>query len=329
MLKKIRTYFGFTRKEQRGLIVLLVLIILVWSLRMAMSFYDFSNARKMDFAKLEEAKIWQKNYEQLVKEDSLRTQKEKAEYLAMKEKKAERAKPLLFAFDPNTAGATDWQKLGLSKKQAAVLIKYIDKGGRFYKAEDLKKVFVISDEFYGRIKDSVRIDLTLFAQKTDNKADNKVDSSLLAKKNPAKKFLSFYDTLNVELNSADSAQLCLLPGIGPWYAHRIMKYRKRLGGFYQEDQLLEVYGMDTVRLNRFRPYFHIDTTFIRKIDPNEVDFKELLRHPYMEYYIVKAIFQYKNEHGAFQSVAEMKDVRLIYDGLYEKMRVYLKIRKKN
>ncbi len=315
--------------EQRGLIVLLVLIILVWSLRMAMTFYDFSNARKMDFAKLEEAKIWQKNYEQLVKQDSLRTQKEKAEYLAMKEKKAERAKPVPFAFDPNTAGAADWQKLGLSKKQAAVLVKYTNKGGRFYKAEDLKKVFVISDDFYASIKDSVRIDLTLFAQKKEAQADKKVDSSLLADKTPTKKFISFYDTLNVELNSADSVQLCMLPGIGSWYAHRIMEYRKKLGGFYQEDQLLEVYGMDTVRLNRFRPYIHIDTIYIRKMDLNEVEFKELLRHPYMEYYIVKAIFQHKKEQGAFHSVAELKDVRLIYDGLYEKMRPYLKIRKKN
>ena len=329
MLKKIRTYFGFTRKEQRGLIVLLVLIILVWSLRMAMSFYDFSDAQKSDFTKLEEAKTWQKNYEQLVKQDSLHTQEKKAKYLASKEKKAERAKPLLFAFDPNTAGAADWQKLGLSKKQAAVLVKYTNKGGRFYKAEDLKKVYVISDDFYDRIKDSVRIDLKLFAQKTDYQADKKVDSSLLADKTPAKEFISFYDTLNVELNSADSVQLCMLPGIGSWYAHRIMEYRKKLGGFYQEDQLLEVYGMDTVRLNRFRPYFHIDTTFIQKMDLNEVEFKELLRHPYMEYYIVKAIFQHKDKHGDFQSVADLKDVRLIYDGLYEKMRPYLKIRKKN
>src|SRR3569833_3197280 len=51
----------------------------------------------------------------------------------------------------------------------------------------------------------------------------------------------------IELNSADSAKLTELKGIGPSFARRIINYRNRLGGFINKEQLKEVYGMDDDR----------------------------------------------------------------------------------
>ncbi|MCU0371500.1 MAG: helix-hairpin-helix domain-containing protein [Bacteroidales bacterium] len=130
----------------------------------------------------------------------------------------------------------------------------------------------------------------------------------------------------IELNSADSTSLLALTGIGPSYAGRIIKYRDRLGGFYIKEQLMEIKGMDSIRFNQFRDQVAIDTAQIRKIDLNTVTFKDLLRHPYFEYYLVKAIFQKKDEIKAFDSVSQLKDIPVMYGELYQKISVYLEVR---
>ncbi|MFO8129399.1 MAG: helix-hairpin-helix domain-containing protein [Bacteroidales bacterium] len=94
----------------------------------------------------------------------------------------------------------------------------------------------------------------------------------------------------VELNAADSAKLTEIRGIGPVFASRILKYRALLGGFYCREQLQEVYGIDSSRYAHIATQVNVDTTLLRKIRLDSVTFKNLLRHPYLEYEDVKAIF---------------------------------------
>jgi DNA uptake protein ComE-like DNA-binding protein len=127
----------------------------------------------------------------------------------------------------------------------------------------------------------------------------------------------------IELNAADSADLLPLKGIGPVFASRIIKYRNLLGGFYSYDQLLEVYGMDS---NRFIPLIgsiSIDTNLIQRKNINKSTFKELLRHPYLDYDNVKAIMKYKGHSGEFNSIEEIRDSDLFSDSLWLKLRYYL------
>jgi competence ComEA-like helix-hairpin-helix protein len=130
----------------------------------------------------------------------------------------------------------------------------------------------------------------------------------------------------IEINNADSAELTKLRGIGPSYARRIIKYRSLLGGYFQKEQLLEVFGMDSIRYNGFIDDVELNAGLVQKMDLNNVEFKVLLKHPYVEYYIVKSIFKFKDEHGRFDSVGELKDVPLIYDELYEKLKNYLTVK---
>ncbi|MCK5838779.1 MAG: helix-hairpin-helix domain-containing protein, partial [Bacteroidales bacterium] len=123
--------------------------------------------------------------------------------------------------------------------------------------------------------------------------------------------------------AADSADLLPLRGIGPVFASRIIKYRNLLGGYYSCDQLLEVYGMDS---NRFIPlisFISIDTSLIQRKNINKSTFKELLRHPYLDYENVKAIMKYKDRSGEFNSMAEIRDSGLFSDSLWLKLRWYL------
>ena len=85
----------------------------------------------------------------------------------------------------------------------------------------------------------------------------------------------------VELNQADTLTLKKIPGIGSTFARRIVGYRELLGGFYTVEQLAEVYGIDEERYNSLSPWFKVDTTRIRPLPVNQLSYKELLRHPYL------------------------------------------------
>lgn len=85
----------------------------------------------------------------------------------------------------------------------------------------------------------------------------------------------------IELNQADTLTLKKIPSIGSTFARRIVGYRELLGGFYTVEQLAEVYGIDEERYNALHTWFKVDTTCIQPLRVNQLSFKELLRHPYL------------------------------------------------
>ena len=133
------------------------------------------------------------------------------------------------------------------------------------------------------------------------------------------------DTSFIELNSADSSSLLSLNGIGPSYAGRIIRYRDRLGGFYRPEQLFEIKGIDSARFELFSKRIATDPSLIRKINLNTVTFKELLKHPYFEYYLVKAIFSKKDEVRSFDSVGQIRYLPVMYEELYLNIMPYLEV----
>ena len=97
----------------------------------------------------------------------------------------------------------------------------------------------------------------------------------------------------IELNSADTSSLISVRGIGHVFSRRILKYRKLLGGFYKKNQLLEVYGIDSIAFSNIEKQITVDTALIEKININTAEFKQALKHPYLKYEDVKAIFGLK------------------------------------
>ena len=112
-----------------------------------------------------------------------------------------------FRFNPNTVSVEDLQRLGFSEKQAQAIDNYRAKGGRFRRKADFAKSFVVDDSVYRRLE-------------------------------------RYIDIPRLDLNRADSAALDALPGIGPWYATRILEYRAELGGYSFPEQLLDIYHFD-------------------------------------------------------------------------------------
>jgi len=127
----------------------------------------------------------------------------------------------------------------------------------------------------------------------------------------------------IEINTADSNQLVKLYGIGPSFAGRILKYRGMLGGFFSIEQLMEVYGMDSIRYDGFRNNIHADTKLLQHLNVNEADFKTLLRHPYLDYETVKLICNYREASGLITCPDTLRIV-IGYDPMFEKVKHYIK-----
>jgi len=109
----------------------------------------------------------------------------------------------------------------------------------------------------------------------------------------------------LELNSADSIDLLALYGIGKAFSRRIIKYRNLLGGYYTSEQLLEVYGMDSIRYLGFHNKIWVDTNLIKKINLTTVQFRDLLRHPYVQYDMVKSFVNYRDKHGPPDNLSKL------------------------
>ena len=214
-----------------------------------------------------------------------------------------------FPFNPDRLPRDQWLKLGLSEKQVDVILKYELKGGKFRRKEDLKKMYVISEQEYKILEPFIEIPAD--SSSTGTIKPDQENAEII----PEKK--------SVEINTADSAEWVMLPGIRPSIASRIIKYRDKLGGFYSADQLTEVYGMDSVKLNRIKPYLAVDEKRIRKIRINAVEFKELMKHPYFNYATTKAIFEQKNKKGFISGIEELKTIPLMHHDLFNKITPYI------
>ena len=130
----------------------------------------------------------------------------------------------------------------------------------------------------------------------------------------------------VELNSADTFELKGLPSIGPWLARKILEYREKLGGFYSKDQLLEVYRLSPGKLDTIAPFLVIDTSLVRRIDINFAELEDLLKHPYLSRSQAKGLLAYRQKHGPFGSVSDIKKCLLIDEKTFEKVRDYIEVR---
>jgi len=153
-----------------------------------------------------------------------------------------------------------------------------------------------------------------FANKPDNEIEAEADQGKYRKKEP------------VEINQADSSDLLELYGIGPVFASRIVKFRNLLGGFYKPEQLLEVYGMDSARYIGFIERIRIDTSTVIKLNLNTAGFRDLLRHPYLDYDEVKSIVRYRDMNGPFLSPGQIWNDSVIQADKKDMLNPYLKVK---
>ena len=131
--------------------------------------------------------------------------------------------------------------------------------------------------------------------------------------------------LRIDINLADTTDWQQISGIGPVFSRRIVSYRELLGGFYDPWQLLEVYGMDSVRFSRIYPFVYVSESNLRMIRINEAGYMDLLRHPYIDRTLAQAIYRYCRQHKPLSSVWDLTHSLLIDSTDLQKVMPYLSV----
>jgi len=221
---------------------------------------------------------------------------------AVNTKKASGKKPELFDFDPNNTKEKDWKRLGFTRKQISMINNYLAKGGQFRKKEDLKKMYCISEEKYSELKPYVYIVSTKNTEK------------------PTKPI-----PLIININSADKMELVKLKGIGEYYAESIIKYREKLGGFINTNQLLEIYNFRVETYESIEEFIKIDKTEVRQINVNTADVELFGNHPYIQWKYAKQIINHRNRNGKFHKIEDILLHYLIPEKDFNKAKRYLTI----
>lgn len=302
MNKQLTSYFSFSKKELNGILVLLFLVSLI--LAFPFCYRVFDKPEQYDLTQFQEEIA-------LFKASAIERRKN---YTSVKEQIEDRIhSPHYFKFDPNSVSSSEWYRLGLSQKQIRIVKNYLNKGGKFYRREDLKKIYSITEAQFNALEPYIQI--------SQGKSYPSEDRKLAVPKDFVRKVEK--TTIMVELNTADSAILDQIRGIGPAFASRIIRFRNRLGGFHSKEQMKEVYGMDSLRYSQLENQIVVNASSINRLNLNKATFEELRNHPYLNFKQINAIIQYRKQHGNYNSSDDLKKVLILNEEIIRKIVPYL------
>jgi competence protein ComEA len=216
-----------------------------------------------------------------------------------------------FTFDPNTATANQWDKLGLSPKQIQVILNYRSKGGKFYKKEDLRKIYSISEKDYNRLESYITI----------STADDKPKKSFETSAYEKREVKSIARPISI--NTADTSELKQLKGIGSVLAARIVKFRDALGGFHSVNQIQEVYGISEETFLNIKDKLIVSSAGISKLKVNDAQVDQLSKRPYISKKQGQAIINYRQQHGAYANFEALTQNKALDQEFLRKIEPYL------
>jgi len=214
-------------------------------------------------------------------------------------------KPILFS--PDTMQLDDWLKMGMPEYVSKNLSNYTSKGGKFFKKEDFKRIYGLNEGIYKQIEPFIVI---------PEKKNYKNEAALHTKKESK-------ELIRININAADTLEMLAIKGVGPAVASRIFRYRERLGGFVSQEQLYEIWGIDSARAERLMAQIEVADENIRLLRINFASIEELAYHPYISWTEARAIITYINKFGMINSCEELADKKILAPITIEKLCIYL------
>jgi competence protein ComEA len=317
----LKDYFTFSKKERRAVILLAVLAI-IFSLLPTL--FPVLVKDESDFIVDEETQQQLAAMRTNEKEAAAKEEDEqKGDWYQPKSKSypqySSGEKGELFFFDPNTASAEEWKRLGVKDKTIQTILKFRSKGGSFKKPEDISRIYGLSVKDADRLLPFVKIE-----KEHVQKPTNSVESTTVST-TESKPVFSEKRSKPIDINKADTTEWKTLKGIGSFYAKKIVGFRDKLGGFYSVQQVAETYGLPDSTFQTIQPFLLVNTSAVKQINLNAVTAEELKAHPYIKGTIANAIINYRTNHGNFSSVEQLQNIGAIDEELYRKIAPYLTI----
>lgn len=293
LTKNFKDYFSFSRQERKGIRALIILLIISVCLRI---FFTSFNKKQSVFNATEfqnEIVEWEKSKQIDSKPLQLVSlERPVANHLSLKN------------FDPNKITESELKDMGINSYTIKNWVKYLKSGGKFYKPEDLYKIYTLDSLICEKLIPFVIIS-------SEQKSNNQLVSS-------AEKF-------KLSINVASKQELEKLKGIGPVLSGRIINYRKSLGGYSDILQIKEVFGITDSSFREIKDFIFIDTAQIIKLNINKSDEFTLSKHPYLNKYYAKSIISYKRAYGPIKNINELSVNKVIPDSVYKKIKPYFSI----
>ena len=311
--ERMGEYLTFTRKERIGILTIVLLIFLIWIFPQVFksSNWQIPLGDTTWMTELDSLQHKENDSGSVAADggslDDLHDQNEK--------KSLNEAEQKLFYFDPNTLSADGWKKLGIRQRTINTIHNYLSKGGHFEQPDDLKKIYGIHPKDFARLQPYIQIQTNAdrFVHRPNaqfNKGSSQVGNTK-------------YDL--VEINTADTAAFVALPGIGSKLSARIVNFRDKLGGFYSIDQVGETYGLADSTFQKIKPWLKLETVSLKKININAETKDGMKSHPYLKWTLANAIVEYRNQHGKFSSVEDLKKVGAITEEIFAKIKPYISV----
>ena len=249
----------------------------------------------------------------------------------------------LFPFDPNTADSTQLLRLGLQSWQVRNIYKYRAAGGIYRQKTDFARLYGLTVKQYRELEPYIRISddylpaSTLLKQErrtsqgsfsqnrgnwTRNQRDRSRDS-VRQNLGPVPSIPHNSPQLRpgetIVLNTADTTALKTIPGIGPYYARKIVQYGQRLGGYVNVDQLDEIEDFPS----EAKSFLVVCDAHPQKLNLNKLSLNELKRHPYINYFMARAITDYRRLHGPLHSLNDLRLSRDFPQEVIERLEPYV------
>lgn len=221
----------------------------------------------------------------------------------------------LFPFDPNTIDSNGWKKLGISDKTIHTIVNYRNKGGKFRSPEDIRKIWGLRKEDADRIIPYAKVAVTQY-QSTYTHSINK---SIVYK-------AASIPVAPLDINTATPQELMQIPGMDHSIPYKIVRFREKLGSFWDVQQVKQTYGMSDSLYQVILPFLKIEKTTLQKININSCNITELNREPFISRQIAQAIIIYRNQHGNYQNIEDIKKIVFLTQEIFEKISPYLTVK---
>lgn len=185
--------------------------------------------------------------------------------------------------------------------------------------EDLKKIYGLDEKDYERLASYIQIE-TASVPSEQKPTATTITTGF---KSPDSKITEFKHTM-IDINQADAAGWQTLRGIGATYAKRITNFREKLGGFSSVEQVKETFGLPDSTFQSIKTQLQTSAVF-RTIALNTATVQELDAHPYIDARKAAAIVSYREQHGAFKSVDDLKQLKSLDADWLEKAKPYFRL----
>ena len=247
------------------------------------------------------------------KERDVKTEEEAA---VDAEKKEERGEGVMKEFDPNTVDSLTLIGFGLKPWKVKNFLHYREAGKVFRSAEDLGDTYGWTEEDVEMLASYVRVGKQY--EKKEKKVEEREEWRQQAEKTEHTSN-KFHTLTKVDVNTADTAMLRRIPGVGAKISEAIVRYREKLGGFYSVEQLREIKMVSPELLE----WMEVSSPNVQKIPVNEASFQALNSHPYISYEQTKALLQYIRLYGKVKDEQALLETGIFTKEDVERLKPYL------